>query len=56
MIANLHSNKDRKIREDKLHFYQMGLSLFEGRVLCVFLLNISLVPIKYRMLWKRIVA
>jgi hypothetical protein len=34
----------------------MGLSLFEGRVLCVFLLNISLVPIKYRMLWKRIVA
>jgi hypothetical protein len=31
----------------------MGLSLFEGRV---FLLNISLVLIKYRILWKRIVA
>jgi accessory gene regulator protein AgrB len=55
MSANLHLNKGKKIRASATVLLN-GPFAFEGCVLCVFLQNISLVPIKYRTLWKRLVA
>jgi hypothetical protein len=45
---------DRKIKEDQLQFYQMGRSLLVGLVSSVFLLDISLILIRYKIPQKRI--